>query len=184
MAMASLPKYLLLIAFYFLVFLQAEVLCFQYKVGDLDSWGIPTSSNKQIYTDWSKNHHFQIGDSIKFLYPPSQDSVIQVTEQAFKVCNISNPVLYMDDGNSVFNITSYGNFYFTSGATGHCQKLQKLVISVLSGNESSFAPSYAPSTLPASSPSYQNVFGSIPSTSASPRSIFPGFMTAAVATVM
>ncbi|KAF6153682.1 hypothetical protein GIB67_000915, partial [Kingdonia uniflora] len=145
-----------------LLLLQIKVECSQYKVGDLSAWGIPTSSNKYVYTNWSKKHQFQLGDSLLFLYPPSQDSLIQVSDQSFTTCNLKNPILYMDDGNSLFNITSPGKYYFTSGQPGHCEKSQKLEISVLSGNGSESSPL---SIVPATSPSYQTAFGSMPSTS-------------------
>lgn len=102
-----------------------------------------------------------------FLYPPSQDSVIQVTGQAFKTCNLKDPILYMGDGNSLFNVTSPGKLYFTSGAPGHCEKSQKLEISVLFANGSALPPAYSPDVLPETAPSYPTVFGSIPSRSSS-----------------
>lgn len=113
-----------------------------------------------------------------FLYPPSQDSVIQVTGQSFNACNLTDPILYMNNGNSLFNITSLGEFYFTSAVPGHCEKKQKLQISVLSGNGSSaFSPSYGPSALPDSS--YPTVFGSIPAAnSSSPSQRAPVFLAA------
>ncbi|BBH03519.1 early nodulin-like protein 8, partial [Prunus dulcis] len=94
-----------------------------------------------------------------FLYPPSQDSVVQVTAQAYTSCNLKDPILYMNNGNSLFNFTSLGNFYFTSGEPGRCQKNQKLHISF--GNGSAYSPSYGPSALPDSAPSYPTVFGTI-----------------------
>ncbi|CAL0299959.1 unnamed protein product [Lupinus luteus] len=138
---------------------KSKVQCYQYKVGDLDAWGIPTSANPQVYTQWSKYHNLTIGDSLWFLYPPSQDSVIQVTKGSYKSCNIKNPILYMNNGNSLFNITSEGLYYFTSGEVGHCQKNQKLVISV--GNVSSNMVDDAEAPGPSSS-SYPTVFGNIP----------------------
>jgi hypothetical protein len=57
-------RYFFLLAFQFLVLLQTNVLCYQYKVGDLDAWGIPTSANPQVYTKWSKYHTIKIGDSL------------------------------------------------------------------------------------------------------------------------
>lgn len=104
---------------------------------------------------------------IVFLYPPSHDSVVQVTEQAFKSCSISDPILYMKDGNSLFNITSTGKYYFTSGAAGHCQKGQKLevLVGVGSYDESSLSPASSPPLAPGASPSYANAFGSIPTSS-------------------
>ncbi|XP_068635537.1 early nodulin-like protein 8 [Aristolochia californica] len=165
MASATKVGYLIFGVFQFLGLLQTGVLCYQNQVGDLDAWGIPTSANPQVYINWSKKHHFQIGDSLLFLYPPSQDSVIQVTEQDFNTCKISEPVLKMGDGNSLFNITAPGKYYFTSGEPGHCEKKQKLEISVLSANGSDSAPSFGPAMLPATSPAYPTVFGSIPSAS-------------------
>ncbi|XP_059645396.1 early nodulin-like protein 8 [Cornus florida] len=167
---------------FFLLLIQTKAaLCYQYKVGDLDAWGIPTRANPHIYTKWSKYHNFKIGDSLLFLYPPSQDSVIQVTEQSFNTCNLTDPILYMNNGNSLFNITSPGDLYFSSGAAGSCQKSQKLQISVLSGNGSSssaFSPSYGPT---ASSPSYPTVFGSIPAPPSSSSLLnVPVFMSAAI----
>ncbi|KAK7269030.1 hypothetical protein RIF29_21745 [Crotalaria pallida] len=145
---------LLLMLFQF----QTKVQCYQYKVGDLDAWGIPTSSNPQVYAKWSKYHNLTIGDSLLFLYPPSQDSVIQVTKESYKSCNLKNPILYMNNGNSLFNITSEGLYYFTSGEPGHCQKNQKLVINV--GNvTANFDDAESPGP---SSSSYPTVFGNIP----------------------
>ncbi|XP_027367491.1 mavicyanin-like [Abrus precatorius] len=143
--------------------IQTKVLCYQYKVGDLDAWGIPTLANPQVYAKWSKYHNLTIGDSLLFLYPPSQDSVIQVTKESYKKCNLKDPILYMNNGNSLFNITSNGDFYFISGVPGHCQKNQKLHVSVgeVGGIENiDAAPS--PSSLPAHAPSYPTVFGNIP----------------------
>lgn len=38
--------------------------CYQYKVGDLDCWGLPPPSDPLLYSSWSKNHHFSLGDSL------------------------------------------------------------------------------------------------------------------------
>ncbi|KAE8729804.1 Stellacyanin [Hibiscus syriacus] len=168
--------------------------------------GIPTSANPQAYAKWSKLHSFKLRDSVckfhfhpsfpfrfsspdfcssciaVFLYPPSQDSIIQVTEQSYNTCNLKDPILYMNNGNSLFNITKPGEYFFTSGTPGHCQKKQKLYIAVLSGNGSAFAPSALPDT--ASSPSYPTVFGSIPQPpSSSPPLRFSSFVAAVVAVI-
>ncbi|ESQ28881.1 hypothetical protein EUTSA_v10023709mg [Eutrema salsugineum] len=143
-----------------------------YKVGDLDSWGIPIDA--KVYSKWPKSHSFKIGDSLLFLYPPSEDSMIQVTPSNFKSCNTKDPILYMNDGNSVFNLTQNGTFYFTSGHPGHCLKYQKLLVSVGTYSaeaDDALSPS---SSADADAPSYQNAFGSIPlsqKSSSSPSSI-------------
>ncbi|KAM2313942.1 hypothetical protein ACFX1S_027032 [Malus domestica] len=83
--------------------IQSQVLCYQYKVGDLGAWGIPTSANPQVYIKWSKYHQFKLGDSLLFLYPPSQNSVIQVTAQSYSSCNLKDPILSMNDGNPLID---------------------------------------------------------------------------------
>ncbi|CDY67318.1 BnaAnng24030D [Brassica napus] len=140
--------------------LLVQVSSTQYKVGDLDSWGIPTDA--KVYTKWPKSHSFKIGDSLLFLYPPSEDSMIQVTASNFKSCNTKDPILYMNDGNSLFNLTQNGTFYFTSGHPGHCQKYQKLIVSVGTYSAEADALSPSSSSADADAPSYQNAFGSIP----------------------
>lgn len=87
--------------------------------------------------------------------------MIQVTPSNFKSCNTKDPILYMNDGNSLFNLTQNGTFYFTSGQPGHCLKYQKLIVSV--GTYSAEADALSPSSsADADAPSYQNAFGSIP----------------------
>ncbi|KAJ4840911.1 hypothetical protein Tsubulata_001104 [Turnera subulata] len=175
-------RFPVLCAFQFLVLVQTQVFCYQYKVGDLESWGIPTSANPKVYFYWSKYHTLKLGDQLLFLYPPSQDSVIQVTKENYNSCNLKNPILYMNDGNSLFNITTEGEFFFTSGEPGHCEKHQKLYIAVGSGNGTAYSPSYGPSALPDTAPSYPTNFGSIPlppSSSSSPTNRF-SFLSAVI----
>ncbi|XP_020705119.1 mavicyanin [Dendrobium catenatum] len=149
-----------------------SVISFQYKVGDLDSWGVPPPSLPNLYASWVLNHHFHINDSLYFLYPPSQDSVVQVTEKAFNVCIVTDPILKMEDGNSIFKFTSPGTFYFTSGVADHCEKRQKLQIAVPDANGAFFQPAGAPAAAAAGGPAaYPLVFGPMPEggSSASPR---------------
>ncbi|CAA7410895.1 unnamed protein product [Spirodela intermedia] len=141
----------------------------QHKVGDLDAWGIPPSSKPDVYSIWSQTRSFQMGDSLMFLYPPSQDAVVQVTALAFESCSIEDPILKMDDGNSLFNITSAGEFYFTSGVVGRCEKNQRLRISIGGGNSTSSATADSPAgALPGTSTAYPNVFGPTPPSSSPP----------------
>ncbi|KAG0553145.1 hypothetical protein BDA96_01G569600 [Sorghum bicolor] len=112
-----------------------------YKVGDLDAWGVPPPSKPDVYKRWAKSIHFALGDSIWFLYPPSQDSVLQVTPEAFASCDLSRPVARLADGNSFFNLTTPGRAYYASGAPGHCRKGQKLWVDVPMANGTYLQPS-------------------------------------------
>jgi Plastocyanin-like domain len=104
-----------------------------------------------------------LSDFSVFLYPPSEDSVLQVTEKAYNNCAVSDPILRIDDGNSVFNLTSPGQFYYISGIAAHCLKNQKLMIDVLTANGTFFPPAEGPAGAAmgptANSPSYPVAFG-------------------------
>uniref|UniRef100_A0A6V7QWH5 Phytocyanin domain-containing protein n=1 Tax=Ananas comosus var. bracteatus TaxID=296719 RepID=A0A6V7QWH5_ANACO len=126
--------------FFLLLFVDGRCSAFQYKVG-ISTPGDPPPSKPDVYSLWSHSHHFQLGDSLLFLYPPSQDSVVQVTAKAFNSCSLSDPILKLSaDGNSVFNLTAPGRFYFTSGVPGRCDNHQKLAVDVPSANGTSFFP--------------------------------------------
>jgi len=142
-----------------------------YKVGDLDAWGVPPPSKPDVYKRWPKSIHFALGDSIckqtnpihrrpisatsvphsltpsaslavaGFLYPPSQDSVLQLAPEAFASCDLSRPVARLADGNSFFNLTAPGRAYYASGAPGHCRKGQKLWVDVPMANGTYLQPS-------------------------------------------
>ena len=97
-----------------------------------------------------------------FLYPPSQDSVLQVTPQAFAACDLSSPVLKLADGNSLFNLTTPGRAYFTSGAPGHCLKGQKLWVDVPMANGTYLQPSASDLAALAPTPAAEAPEGSLP----------------------
>ncbi|RRT44989.1 hypothetical protein B296_00045103 [Ensete ventricosum] len=93
----------------------------------------------------------------------SASAIPSVTERAFNSCSLGEHVLRLDDGNSIFNLTVPGYYYFTSGVAGHCKKNQKLVVAVPSANGTFFQPPAAESTAPPSeSQSYPIVFGPTP----------------------
>jgi hypothetical protein len=124
-----------------------------YKVGDLDTWGMPPPSKPDVYKRWAKSVHLhsvtpsvskptpstasavsasslthptRLTRARRFLYPSSQDSVLQLAPEAFASCDLSRPVARLADGNSFFNLTVPGRAYYASGAPGHCRKGQKL----------------------------------------------------------
>ena len=88
---------------------------------------------------------------------------MQVTERAFNSCSLADPIRKLDDGNSLFNLTTPGNYYFTSGAPSHCEKNQKLAVAVPSLNNGTFFPPAVDFAVPpAGSQSYLTVFGPAP----------------------
>ncbi|XP_037476050.1 uncharacterized protein LOC119353531 [Triticum dicoccoides] len=86
----------------------------QYMVGGLDAWGVPPSSKPDVYVRWAKYVPIKLSDALFFLYPPSKDSAVQLTAKAFTAYDVSDPLLKLEDGNSVFNLTKTGRAYFSS----------------------------------------------------------------------
>lgn len=120
--------------FMFVTVIRNGAMANEFKVGGMDAWGIPTGGRTELYKQWVSNNKFKLGDSLLFLYPPSQDSVIEVTEEAYIKCNISSPIATYHDGNTIFQFNTSGYFYFTSGKPGHCEKSQKLAVPVVDAN--------------------------------------------------
>ena len=91
-----------------------------------------------------------------FVYQPNQDSVLQVTRDAYDSCNTDAPTDKFADGKTSFALTHSGPYYFISGNKDHCNKNEKLVVIVMadrSGNNNTTSPS-PPSPAPAPSGEY------------------------------
>ncbi|XBI19997.1 hypothetical protein VPH35_061389 [Triticum aestivum] len=116
---------------------------------------------------------YKLGDALFFLYPPSQDSAVQVTAKAFAACDISGPLLKLEDGNSVFNLTKPGRAYFTSAAPGRCRKGQKLSLDVPGADEKMLKPSTDDSSGSAKSARMTSCAGSASSPTGSPFFVAP-----------
>ncbi|XP_039140689.1 early nodulin-like protein 3 [Dioscorea cayenensis subsp. rotundata] len=143
----------------------------QFRVGGSKGWTVPTEPNATSYNHWAQSHRFQIGDSLLFVYPPDQDSVLLVDEAAYKTCNTSSHIDIFDDGNTVFTLTRSSTFYFISGNHENCLKNESLIVVVMASRSNatiaiapspppspSLAPPPPPETLvhtPASSPAVQ-----------------------------
>ena len=91
-----------------------------------------------------------------FVYHPNQDSVLQVTRDAYDSCNTDAPTAKFADGKTSFALTHSGPYYFISGNKDHCNKNEKLVVIVMadrSGNNNTTTTSSSPpSPAPAPSP--------------------------------
>ncbi|KAG5047444.1 hypothetical protein JHK86_016850 [Glycine max] len=63
-----------------------------------------------------------------FKYNKGIDSVVVVKKEDFDSCNINNPIQKMDGGDSTFQLSNSGLFYFISGNLNNCKNGQKLNI--------------------------------------------------------
>ncbi|XP_022750327.1 early nodulin-like protein 1 [Durio zibethinus] len=118
----------LVLLFLFLSFTEAK----EFLVGGkTDAWKIPSSESDSL-NKWAEISRFRIGDSLVWKYDGGKDSVLQVTKEAYGSCNTSNSIAEYKDGSTKVKLEKSGPFYFISGAEGHCEQGQKLIVVVLS----------------------------------------------------
>lgn len=74
---------------------------------------------------------------LKLGFRYKKDSVMEVTNEEYKRCNSTQPSFFSNTGNTVFQFNRSGTFYFISGASGHCEKGQRMIVKVMADDESS-----------------------------------------------
>ncbi|KAJ8561159.1 hypothetical protein K7X08_027349 [Anisodus acutangulus] len=120
-----------------------------------DSWKVPSSESDSL-NRWAEKSRFLIGDSLVWKYDGKTDSVLEVNKRDYVTCNTSSPIAVYNDGNTKIVLDHSGAYYFTSGAKGHCEQGQKLIVVTLSENNMrkfmAPAPSPAESEGPAMAP--------------------------------
>lgn len=79
-------------------------------------------------------------------YDGEKDSVLQVSREDYTNCNISSPIKKYNDGDTKVKLDRPGPFYFVSGAKGHCEEGQKVVVVVITPKSRfyGFSPAPAP----------------------------------------
>ncbi|CAL9230255.1 unnamed protein product [Arabidopsis halleri] len=97
------------------------------------NWVVPAANSSESFNDWASNKRFQVGDIIQFKY--KKDSVMQVTKESYKQCNSSHPRLYSNTGKTRFMFDHSVPYYFISGTSGHCEKGQKMIVEVISRDQ-------------------------------------------------
>ncbi|KAL9313225.1 hypothetical protein ACSQ67_018677 [Phaseolus vulgaris] len=112
--------------------------------GNIDAWKIPSSELNSL-NQWAEKSRFRVGDYLVWKYESGKDSVLEVTREEYGNCSTSNPIKEYSDGNTKVKLERPGPFYFISGAKGHCEKGQKLVVVVISPRHTFRATSPAPS---------------------------------------
>ncbi|KAI3985423.1 hypothetical protein MKX01_033737 [Papaver californicum] len=119
--------------------------------GKSNGWEIPSSPQSQPLNQWAQSSRFQLGDSLVWKYETGKDSVLQVTRESYLNCVLREPITEFKDGNKTkVELNKTGPYYFISGATGHCEKGQKLIVVVMAPRSAALAPS--PVDAPAASP--------------------------------
>ncbi|XP_038896399.1 early nodulin-like protein 2 [Benincasa hispida] len=102
---------------------------YTFYVGGKDGWVLDPSES---YDNWANRNRFQVNDVLVFKYARGSDSVLVVSKEDYDKCDLNNPVVKLEDGNSEFKFDRSGAFYFVSGKPGSCENGQKLVVVVMS----------------------------------------------------
>ncbi|KAI3463066.1 hypothetical protein Pfo_019729 [Paulownia fortunei] len=126
----SRARFLLVLAtiFCFLQLLQ-RAYCSEFEVGERGGWIVPRANDTEMYNEWASQKRFMVGDTIRFKY--KKDSLMEVNKEDYKECNSTRPNFFSNIGNTVFTLDRSGFFYFISGATGHCEKGQRMIVWVM-----------------------------------------------------
>ncbi|KAJ8561158.1 hypothetical protein K7X08_027348 [Anisodus acutangulus] len=125
-----------------------------YLVGaKTDSWKVPSSESDSL-NRWAEKSRFLIGDSLVWKYDGKTDSVLEVSKRDYATCNTSSPITVHNDGNTKIVLDHSGAYYFISGAKGHCEQGQKLIVVTLSEKHMSrfFMGAPAPSPVESEGP--------------------------------
>lgn len=134
----------------FLACLVNSCYAYQFYVGGRDGW-VPNPS--ESYNNWAERMRFEVNDTLVFKYKKGSNSVLVVNKDDYDKCNTNNPIIKMDDGNSIFKFDHSGPFFFISGNINYCQNgSQKLITVVLAIRPPPPSPATSPATPPATSP--------------------------------
>ncbi|XP_004231821.1 early nodulin-like protein 21 [Solanum lycopersicum] len=101
----------------------------EFQVGDTTGWTVPPQNDTIFYNNWASAMRFKIGDTIRFKY--KKDSVMEVTDKDYKKCNSTQPHFFSNSGNTMFTLEHSGYYYFISGAAGHCERGQRMILRVM-----------------------------------------------------
>ncbi|EOY02622.1 Early nodulin-like protein 21, partial [Theobroma cacao] len=113
---------------------HSSVSSLEFQAGGSKGWVVPPENDTKIYNECASDNRFQIGDTTRFKF--RKDSVMEVVEKDYKNCNSTQPKFFSNNGNSVFTLDHAGTFYFISGASGHCERGQRMIVRVMSPQES------------------------------------------------
>ncbi|KAH6758560.1 early nodulin-like protein 6 [Perilla frutescens var. frutescens] len=109
--------------------LLQSVYCTEFDVGERNGWTVPPENDTDFYNEWASKKRFKLDDTIRFNY--KKGSVMEVSKRDYKECNSNRPNFFSNTGNTVYTLDRSGFFFFISGATGHCEKGQRMIVWVV-----------------------------------------------------
>ncbi|KAJ0253221.1 Early nodulin-like protein 3 [Hirschfeldia incana] len=119
--------------FSFFFFLLVDLACCKEILvgGKHSAWKVPSSPSDSL-NKWAESLRFHVGDSLVWKYDGENDSVLQVTKEAYINCNTTNPAASYSSGDTKVKLERSGSFFFISGSKSNCVQGEKLHIVVMS----------------------------------------------------
>ncbi|KAL6888708.1 hypothetical protein ACP4OV_009734 [Aristida adscensionis] len=119
----------------------------RFEVGGANGWSVPAAGAESLNA-WAMKNRFQIGDTLEFVYPSDQDSVLEVEPADYNACNTSSYDKKFTDGDTVVTLERAGAFFFISGVEANCRANEKLIVMVLAAGRNGTGGAPAPRTAP------------------------------------
>ncbi|TVU32683.1 hypothetical protein EJB05_24426 [Eragrostis curvula] len=126
----------------------------QFIVGGSNGWSVPPAGAESL-NSWAMKNRFQVGDTLVFVYPSDQDSVLLVDPSDYNSCNTSSYQKKFTDGDTTFTLDRPGAFFFISGVDANCRNNEKLIVMVLAAGRNATgggAPTPSTTTPPPATP--------------------------------
>ncbi|TKY73171.1 Early nodulin protein 1 [Spatholobus suberectus] len=98
-------------------------------VGGELGWTIPLGG-PIVYDAWASLQEFDVGDTLLFNFTNGEQDVARVTNEAYLICNTTNPISLKKTAPANFTLDAAGDYYFIGTLDQHCFKGQKLAIHV------------------------------------------------------
>ncbi|KAL3528875.1 hypothetical protein ACH5RR_008197 [Cinchona calisaya] len=145
-------------------------------VGGDTGWKIPPDA--ATYNNWASSKSFRVGDTLEFNFLDKSHDVLEVAKESYDACDSIKKIgSIIENGPANVNLNSTGDHYYICTLNGHCNRGQKLAISVSadSGTPEANSPTTSPPPPPPPPPppsSSNVVFASLALAFAS---VFVGF---------
>ncbi|KAB1199386.1 Blue copper protein [Morella rubra] len=100
-----------------------------YQVGDSFGWAVPP--NTSYYSTWASTKTFYLGDSFSFNWtgPIGNQNVVPVSKPYYDNCTEGPGIIYALP--VTYTPPSTGTYYFICITSDHCERGQKIAITIL-----------------------------------------------------
>ncbi|KAM0883645.1 hypothetical protein ACQ4PT_007694 [Festuca glaucescens] len=96
-----------------------------FMVGDAAGWTL------KYPPTWADGKTFVVGDSLMFMYPAGEHTVVEVGGAGFMTCNVTGNQGIWNSGSDTIALSKSGRRWFVCGVSDHCAQGMKLVVTVV-----------------------------------------------------